>query len=238
MIKAILFDLDGTLLPMDNNEFVKGYFGLLCKKLAPYGYEANAMVQGIWTATKAMVMNDGSVSNETVFWKVFAEIMGEEILQYQPLFDEFYIEEFKKTKAFCGYNPETRGLIDWVKEQGLRVVCATNPIFPKLATMHRMNFAGIDATDFEYFTHYENSSFCKPNPAYYTQVLEHCGLKPEECIMVGNDATEDMAAARLGIEVFLLTECLINDKEVDISKVPQGGFEELKEFIASRINCN
>lgn len=238
MIKAILFDLDGTLLPMDQDEFVKGYFGLLCKKLAPYGYEAKSMVEGIWTATKAMVKNDGTKTNEKVFWEVFAQVMGDEILQYQPLFDEFYIEEFKKTKAFCGCNPESKGLVDWVKEQGLRVVCATNPIFPKLATIHRMNFTDLDATDFEYFTHYENSSFCKPNPAYYSQVLEYCGLKPEECIMVGNDATEDLAATKLGIEVFLLTECLINDKSVDISAVPQGGFEELKEFIVSRINCN
>lgn len=238
MIKAILFDLDGTLLPMDQNEFVKGYFGLLCKKLAPYGYEPNSMVQGIWTATKAMIVNDGSVPNEKVFWKVFAEVMGEEILQYQPLFDEFYIEEFKQTKAFCGCNPESKGLVDWVKEQGLRVVCATNPIFPKLATMHRMNFTGLDYTDFEYFTHYENSSFCKPNPAYYTQVLEYCGLKPEECIMVGNDATEDLAAAKLGMDVFLLTDNLINDKAVDISRIPQGGFSELKEYILGRINCN
>lgn len=38
MIKAILFDLDGTVLPMNEEEFTKGYFGLLCKKLVSYGY--------------------------------------------------------------------------------------------------------------------------------------------------------------------------------------------------------
>ena len=29
MVKAVLFDLDGTLLPMDQDEFTKGYFKLL-----------------------------------------------------------------------------------------------------------------------------------------------------------------------------------------------------------------
>ena len=38
-IKMILFDLDGTLLPMDQNHFVKTYFGALAKKLAPLGYD-------------------------------------------------------------------------------------------------------------------------------------------------------------------------------------------------------
>ena len=33
-IKAVLFDLDGTLLPMDQDIFVKSYFGLLAKKLS------------------------------------------------------------------------------------------------------------------------------------------------------------------------------------------------------------
>ena len=40
-IKTILFDLDGTLLPMDEKEFIKGYFGMLCAKLAPFGYKPN-----------------------------------------------------------------------------------------------------------------------------------------------------------------------------------------------------
>ena len=238
MIKAILFDLDGTLLPMNQNEFVKGYFGLLCEKLTPFGYEPKTVVSAIWAATKAMIKNDGKKFNEEVFWENFSDILGKEILELKYIFDKFYIEEFKKTKENCGYNPQAKEVINLVKENGLRVVCATNPIFPKQATMHRMNFAGLEVEDFEYFTHYENSKYCKPNPDYYRQVLDVTGLKPEECIMVGNDATEDVAAMELGIRVFLLTDCLINEKSVDISGIPQGKFEDLKQFIISNINCN
>ena len=55
MIKAILFDLDGTLLPMDQDEFTKGYFKLLAAKLAPYGYEPKTLIDTVWAGTAAMV---------------------------------------------------------------------------------------------------------------------------------------------------------------------------------------
>ena len=57
--KAILFDLDGTLLPMDNNVFVKGYFKELAKKLSPIGLEPDKLIETVWAGTKAMVKNDG-----------------------------------------------------------------------------------------------------------------------------------------------------------------------------------
>ena len=35
-ITTVLFDLDGTLLPMELEEFTNTYFGLLAKKAAPF----------------------------------------------------------------------------------------------------------------------------------------------------------------------------------------------------------
>ena len=35
MITTVLFDLDGTLLPMDQDRFVQSYIGRMAKKLAP-----------------------------------------------------------------------------------------------------------------------------------------------------------------------------------------------------------
>ena len=113
------------------------------------------------------------------------------------------------------------------------MVLATNPLYPAIATQNRIRWAGFRPEDFELYTTYEDTYHCKPNPAYYQDILDKLGLKPEECLMVGNDANEDMAAAKLGIPVFLLPKYLINRHNLDISTYPQGDFDDLLEYIAS-----
>ena len=51
--------------------------------------------------------------------------------------------------------------------------------------------------------------------------------------MVGNDVGEDMVAENLGMQVFLLTDCLINKKSADLSRYPHGGFPELLALLSS-----
>ena len=46
-LTTVLFDLDGTLLPMDRDVFVKDYFGRLARKLAPYGYEPKKLIEAV-----------------------------------------------------------------------------------------------------------------------------------------------------------------------------------------------
>ena len=108
---------------------------------------------------------------------------------------------------------------------------ATNPIFPAVATENRIRWAGLTPADFELYTTYENSCHCKPNPDYYRDILTQIGADPAECLMVGNDAVEDVAAGQLGMKVFLLTDCLINKDGKDISAYPQGSFDELIAYI-------
>ena len=209
-LTMILFDLDGTLLPMDNDAFTRGYFRLLAAKLAPHGYEPKQLVDGIWAGTAAMVRNDGSRTNEKAFWDRFSSIFGEAVLEDLPLFEEFYETDFQAAKAFCGFNPDAAATVQAVKELGLRAVLATNPIFPAVATRSRIRWAGLTPEDFELYTTYENIGLCKPNPDYYREIMKRLGVRPEECLMVGNDATEDMVAAETGMRVFLLTDCLLN----------------------------
>ena len=98
---TILFDLDGTLLPMDQDEFVKAYFSYLAKKLAPLGYEPQKLIEAIWGGTGAMVKNNGGCLNEDAFWKFFTNIYGEKALQDKPVFEEFYRTEFQKASSAC-----------------------------------------------------------------------------------------------------------------------------------------
>ena len=230
-LTAILFDLDGTLLPMDNDKFTKGYFKMLVKKLAPYGYEPQKLIEGILSGTATMVKNDGIKSNEQAFWEKFSEIFGEKAYADKPLFNEFYEKGFQSAKAICGFNPNAAMAVHTVKETGLRVALATNPIFPAVATESRIRWAGLEPEDFELYTTYENIGFCKPNPDYYREIAKRLGVQPEQCLMVGNDVTEDMAAQSVGMQVFLLTDCLINKERKNIAEYPRGSFDQLLQFI-------
>jgi len=178
-----------------------------------------------------MIENDGKATNEVVFWNEFAKIFGENSRKDEPLFDEFYRNEFADIKEICGYNENAAAIVRSLKNSGIPVVLATSPIFPEVATKSRMNWAGLDTEDFDFYTTYENCRYTKPNVKYYEDVAEKLGLKPEECLMVGNDVGDDMVAANIGMKVFLLTDYLINKNEVDISNYPNGGYQELIKFL-------
>lgn len=231
MIKVVLFDLDGTLLPMDQDEFTKTYFKLLAKKMAARGYETERLIDSIWSGTAAMVKNDGSCTNEQAFWNRFSDIYGQQVLEDMPIFDEFYRNEFQKARDVCGFTKESAEIIHNLKDRGIRVALATNPIFPEVATESRIRWAGLEPEEFELYTTYENIGYCKPNPAYYTEIAKRMEVNPEDCIMVGNDALEDIAALKAGMKVFLLTYCIVNKKNVDISAYPNGDFAKLKRFL-------
>ena len=230
-IKVVLFDLDGTLLPMDQDSFIKAYFGGLAKMLAARGYEPEKLVSAIWACTGAMIQNDGSDTNEGTFWKKFQEFFGEKVREDEPYFEEFYRTEFQKVADVCGFAPQAAEVIQLLQKVGKRIVLATNPLFPAIATHSRIRWAGMTPEDFELVTTYENSRYCKPNLKYYEEILGKIGVAPEECLMVGNDVGEDMITAKLGMKVFLLTDCLINKENVDISVYPNGSFGELMEYL-------
>lgn len=232
-ITTVLFDLDGTLLPMDQDTFVQSYFGGIAAHMAPYGYDPKTLIKAIWSGTSAMIQNDGHRTNECVFWDDFAAIFGEAARKDEPKFAEFYRTGFANVQNVCGYTPKAAETIRRLKARGLRTILATNPIFPAIATQSRIRWAGMTPEDFEWVTTYENSSYCKPNLRYYEEILQKRGLKAEECVMVGNDVTEDMVTETMGMKVFLLTDCLINKNDQDISVYPHGSFEELWAFLDS-----
>lgn len=230
-LKSVFFDLDGTLLPMDQDIFVQSYFGRLCKKMAPFGFDPKELVKGIWAGTEAMIKNDGSCTNEARFWQVFPALCGEEVRNHEKTLEDYYANEFQQVKSDCGYTPDAAKTVELVKTLGLTPVLATNPIFPSIATESRIRWAGLNPEDFAYYTVYENSTYCKPNPNYYQEILNHLNLKGEEVLMVGNDVGDDMVAEVLGMKTFLLTYDLINKKNEDINRWHHGGFEELSAYI-------
>lgn len=232
MIKAVLFDLDGTMLPMDQDLFVKKYFSELCKRFCPeLKIGSEELVEAVWKATGDMIANDRTEPNENVFWREFANICGESVLGYKADFDEFYVNEFNLCREICGFNPAVSKAIKSLKSKGYTTIAATNPIFPAIATHNRLSWAGVSKDDFALVTTYENSSSCKPNPKYFTEITDKMNIAPEDCLMVGNDVDEDMiAASSIGMDVFLVKDCMINRSDKDITPYKQGSFEVFLEY--------
>lgn len=231
-INTILFDLDGTLLPMSTEAFTNAYFKLLAQKAAPYGYEPEKLVAAVWKGTKAMIKNDGAMKNDQRFWQVFAGELGERVLDMRPVFDRFYAEEFNGAKAATGENPLAKRAVEGLRAKGYDIILATNPLFPAVGVATRLGWIGLAPGDFREVTSYEGYSYCKPNPAYFREVLERTGKAPENCLMVGNDAGEDAeAAGKAGLSCYLVTDCLENAAGVDIAGYERGSFREFLGYV-------
>lgn len=230
-LKVILFDLDGTLLPLDQNYFVRVYFKSLTEKLAGDGYDPKRFSEAMKVGIYKMVTNDGSDTNENIFWKSFSEAYGKDCRVDEPLFEEFYDKRFPKIQSEVGYSSRADEVVKELKSRGYRLVLATNPVFPRVATLERMRWAGISREDFEIITTYENSRYTKPNPDYYRTLIKALGVLPEECLMVGNDTTDDGSAKKAGMKVFILTDCLLETNGVTLDSFPHGGYDELLELV-------
>ena len=231
MIRYVLFDLDGTLLPMDYDQFVKKYFGELATINLVEGVTVEDGVQCIKDLVKAMMISDGSLTNEDTTYNVMKKTYGDRIDEVLKRDYEYYEGAFDEVKITCGYNKMADETVKLTKKLGMIPVLASSPLFPRVATYKRAAWAGLDREDFTEITTYEDYHFAKPNPGYYKELLNKLGAKPEECLMVGNDVDEDMVAEKLGMKVFLVTDCLLNKSNKDIKSYPQGGFKELQEFI-------
>ena len=230
--QAILFDLDGTLLPMDQDAFVSAYFHQLCKTVcAKTGVEAKALVDHVWAGTREMAHNDGSCSNEACFWEQFSAWEGVSCQMIHDACNAFYRNEFHEVHTVAHPNPYARRAIDAAHAIAPVVVLATNPVFPMDAQRERLSWIGLHETDFDWITSYENSCFCKPNAQYYLQICTRMHVTPQLCLMIGNNEGEDMfGATTAGMEGYLVTDHRINDSQHPWSGA-QSTFSELTQWL-------
>ncbi len=232
MRKAVFFDLDGTLLPLDMKEFMALYYEAI-EESGFYGRISKQNGREIFNAAVyAMLKNDGRTSNRDVFYGAIESMAGVTSDELIPHMEGFYNNQFRRLKACARPDKNVPLVIDEIKAKGFRLIIATNPLFPKTATDQRIEWAGLDPADFEYVSYYHNSSWCKPNHGFYREILSKLSLSASECYIVGNDVTEDMGAVELGFKGFLLLDNIIGD----IERAPvceRGGYSQLLDFARS-----
>lgn len=227
---TFLFDLDGTLLPLDMDEFLKAYYIGIKKSGVCDAISETDGDEIFDKAVHTMMGNNGSMTNKQMFFKTLSELSGRDEEMLEALMDDFYENEFDDIKDCTEVEERAVRIVNILKEKGYRLVLATNPVFPPVATNKRIEWGGLRPDDFEYITYYENSSYCKPNHEYFKDIMDKLSVSPEQCYMVGNDTRDDMSAVALGMEGFLVTDYLIGD----IGKVPQcrkGDYSQLLDFV-------
>lgn len=232
-IKHILFDLDGTLLPMVQDEFVKFYMPLLAKSYMNAGVslDPKKFIGAVWAGYEAMVKNDGSCTNREAFWSYIEPELPISTEESEKIALDFYADEFNQAICTTKPNPVSNQIVKRAKERGFETYLATNPVFPRCATMNRIRWAGLDAEDFKVITTYETCTYCKPNPEYFRGILEEFSLDPSECLMVGNDVAEDLSIRSLGVKTYLVTDTMENKKNLPIDAEYMGTLDELLKFI-------
>lgn len=231
MFRAVLFDLDGTLLPIDMDVFMKEYFRTVSAKFI-HLISPETLVNAILSGIKAMVEDsDPEKTNKEVFWSCFLSHIGLPYEIVAPVFEEFYAKDFANLKSCSSANPYARPLLNLLFENGCQVVIATNPIFPESAIVERLRWTCIDGLPYSLVTTYENMHFCKPKFKYYEEIIRYLGVDPGECLMVGNDVREDLVARKLGIKTFLVEDWLLNSNELPIETDYRGSFQDLVSFL-------
>jgi len=232
-MNTILFDLDGTLLPMNLEGFMDTYVKAVKSRIESAGYDGKKVIDAIWAGTDAMLNNEGVLTNEDMFLKTFEEYIGEDFSKIIRELNKFYKKDFIVSKLNTTPTALAGESVKILKDKGYTIAIATNPVFPSIATEQRIAWAGLDINDFEFVTTYENTCYTKPNINYYKKILQTLGKQPEDCLMVGNDVDEDMCVVKLGIDAFLIKDCLINKSRSDISDYKQGDWETFREFVES-----
>ncbi|MFN2363256.1 MAG: HAD family hydrolase, partial [Halarsenatibacteraceae bacterium] len=204
----LLFDLDGTLLPMNMDYFLEKYFVALGSHFSSQ-VNTKKFIESLLQATGSMIKNDGELTNKEVFTKEFFKMLPE-LNQQKALdtFDEFYRQKFPSLGDNINKDPQTVKVIEILKSNNKNLILATNPVFPMEAVESRLKWIGLSADHFDLITCYSNMHYCKPNPEYYQEILDKMELDPKSSLMIGNDELEDMIAGELGIDKILIKDNL------------------------------
>ncbi len=229
MIKALLFDLDDTLLGNDLGTFLPAYFQALTRYLG--GVDPAQLLNQMMIGSRAMLDNaDPTRTVLGAFATHFTPGMSWEETAWRPRFDEFYRNGgYTSLRSTITVRPAARTVLDWAFSTGYRVVVATSPLFPLVAIEERLRWANVADYPFEFITHAETSHFTKPHPEYFAEVLARLGLRPTEALMVGNDWSDDLApSAALGLPHYWIAP---TGSQLPTAKASPVGIGGLSDFL-------
>ncbi len=230
--KLIMSDLDNTLLPIVTQEkFVEIWFRDIAAKFRAYGLEPLRAAEGVNQGVRAMLVNESGRKNIDVFYEAIEKNCGYSREQIEPPTLDYYATTFENVCDITRPNPFAPQIASLMRRKATYAVVATMPVFTIEAVEQRLKWVGLQPEHFDDVTTARNSTFCKPNPRYFQEILDRFGVKPEEALMIGNDVREDMRPCReLGVDTFLVTNYLITH-DLPYDEFRRGRYEDLIAFL-------
>jgi FMN phosphatase YigB (HAD superfamily) len=200
MTLTLLLDLDDTLLETNMDAFVPAYFQSLARHLEGR-VQPEAMLAALMSGTQLMLASeDPSHTLQEVFEAEFYPKLRVSKEQLTNAIEDFYDHVFPALGHVTKRREGAAELVDWALSKGYRLAVATDPLFPRKATYHRIRWAGLDPDRFDLISSFETFHFSKSHPAYFAEVLGRLGWPEGPVLMVGNDVQRDlMPAQRLGL---------------------------------------
>ena len=241
--RAVFFDLDGTLLPIDLDAFMGSYFKALGAHLAPLGVARDDFMAGMRAGIMAMVANNSGKPNADAFWRAFFGCVatptaaGAAEADLRVAVDAFYETEFGSLGRDVDPNPAAARAIETLAQKGYPLALTTMPMFPRRAVEWRLTWAGVNPKAFSRITTFNNSTAVKPKLNYYAENLAATGLAGADVLMVGNNTKEDMAALKLGCDGYLVTDYLIDPEGFDIASVRSGSLDDFAAWVETLPTC-
>ncbi|MFZ0578430.1 MAG: HAD family hydrolase [Psychrobacillus psychrotolerans] len=183
MIKAVLFDLDGTLLNRD--ESLKLFAD---KQYDRFSHLIGPITKDVYTARLIQLDSRGYVWKDKVYSQL-AEEFGIIKITWQELLED-YLSEFKYC---CVPFDNLLFMLEKLKERKMLIGMITNGF----GQFQMDNIMALGIEDyFQTILISEWEDVKKPDPQIFLRAADKLGLQPNECVFIGDHPDNDIRAAK------------------------------------------
>ncbi|MFO7765666.1 MAG: HAD family hydrolase [Pelovirga sp.] len=231
-VEAVLFDLDGTLLRVQMDYFIPRYVERLAAYCAPQ-VKPRRFMRVMLDAIRCLIREEGngSCSNEKRLFDALRQQLGIADTLLTESLEHYALHHLGELQSLVHPVPLAQRILKDCHHRNIPMVLATNPVFPRFMIEARMEWGGVDQSVFRHVTTYENSYYCKPQAGYFREIATLLKIPPQRCLMVGNDASHDLAAAAVGMQTFLVDTWLVERDEKSWPCHYRGDHRALQQFL-------